>query len=1392
MGVEPTRSFEQRILSPRRLPIPPPPQGDRSILLAPATGGRAWRQDARTGQRAIIRPVLRSITSLLGGDPVRREIERHSEFVEAINALEPAMHGLSDEALRAKTGAFKARLEAGETLDDLLTEAYAVVREVAVRTLGLRHYDVQLIGGVALHQGQIIEMKTGEGKTLVATMPIYLNALTGRGVHLVTVNDYLARRDARWMGPIFHFLGLSVGVLQEAARTEGGRKAFLYQPEKASTQEDLHQLDLVDRKQAYQADVVYGTNNEFGFDYLRDNMARTLEARSQRGHYFAILDEVDNILIDEARTPLIISGPSQEQPEMYERMAQVVKQLRPEDFEINERDRTVTLTAIGEDHVEQLLGVPLRDPDRPEDITVEQARLLGHLEQALRAEYLFKRNKDYVVQSGRVVIVDEFTGRLMAGRRWSDGLHQAVEAKEGVKVRQENVTYATITLQNYFRMYDKLAGMTGTALTEAEEFNKIYSVDVVPLPTNLEYVALLPDTDLEEVEYRENGSKFIFYARTEDPDDTPVFWKRKDYQDVVYRTEESKLRSVVTEILRRHVIGQPLLVGTTSVEMSERLSNRLGAEMLKQLAMTLILRHVYLETHDIADDGMRVEEVEPLYESLEALKKKDLRSFARDLDIPLNPVHEQNLPHLLEILELEQEHAERLEAVLLSGVKHNVLNAKKHDEESRIIADAGALGAVTIATNMAGRGVDIKLGGEVAEEVLGAAHRVLRRMGIDEPENLSLQEQLEQLQSATADPIGIYDAEIELFEKFMDEAQVVRQVGGLHVIGSERHESRRIDNQLRGRAARQGDPGSSQFFLSLEDELMRLFGGSQVAGLMQRLSIDDAVPIGHSIVDRTIEQAQSRVEGAHFDTRKHLLEYDDVLNQQREIFYGQRNRVFSKDDLLQDVAGMLEAEVGDRVAAALADPEGPWKLLAWLEETQPTLNMNSDQPYPSFMLRLLLDNLDGLDGTEALRRALLELASEALQAQYEHLARAVEAQLEAALERLDEQTEQRVEMAEMAIEGALLEAEETGQQMSGRRLMEAVESAAGMQIQINGAAEQNVASDPDAFRQRVPELVEASLGLRIWAGMVQAVENRIGENLELERGLTVPIDWDEAGERLQTALHTLWQGRIKSLLEEIDRDVEASLGRSDRLDAGVIIRTLVQMSYGQRMVFDRKTHQRRSAIVARLTYTFPAAQRLEGQDPEALSERVLAHLQGAQEAMYVTLGRAELGRNAGASVADLEPAHQRALRRTLAEERFKALAEAGPIQSLSERDRGEVVRLVGQSIMTDAYRQLILSVGDQLWVDYLTEMEALRTSIGLEAYGQRDPLVQYKSRAFDMFQQLLGSIRSAVVHRIFRTQPVAQSQTVAAPTAKAASAQAAEQKAAGVGGKRRSRRRRRR
>jgi preprotein translocase subunit SecA len=1297
--------------------------------------------------------MLKGITKLFGGDPVGQELDRYQGIVQQINAYEAPLRALDDARLQGKTDVFRSRIVSGEPLDDILPEAFAVVREVSIRTIGLRHFDVQLIGGVALHEGRIAEMKTGEGKTLVATMPIYLNGLTGKGVHLVTVNDYLARRDARWMGPIFQYLGLTVGILQEASRTEHGRKAFLYDPTKEASQEDVHQLQLVDRKDAYTADVTYGTNNEFGFDYLRDNMAQTLEARSQRGHHYAILDEVDNILIDEARTPLIISGPSHEDPEQYQQMARVVKQLSPEDFEISERDRTVSLTEIGEDHSEQLIGQPLRDPDRPEDITPEQARLLGYLEQGLRAQFLFRRNKDYVVQGGRVIIVDEFTGRLMAGRRWSDGLHQAVEAKEGVRVRQENVTYATITLQNYFRMYEKLAGMTGTALTEAEEFNKIYSVDVLPLPTNLEYIAMQPESELVEVEFRENGQKFAYYARTDDPQSEPVFWRRKDYQDEVYRTEEAKLRAVTMEILRRYVIGQPLLVGTTSVELSEKLSTRLKSQLLQRQAMIEILRGAYMEAHEIPDDGMRVEELQQLYGPLDTLSTALMRPFAKELELVMNPVKPENIEQLAQLLGLEAQHRERLTQALEGGIRHNVLNAKKHAEESAIIANAGAYGAVTIATNMAGRGVDIKLGGEIAEEVLASVNRVLRRIGIQDPEALNLEERLEALGRADAAAIGIYEAELSLFRQFMEEESLVREVGGLHVIGSERHEARRIDNQLRGRSSRQGDPGSSLFFLSLEDELMRLFGGGQVSGLMQRLNIDDATPIAHGIVNRTIEQSQTRVEGANFDRRKHLLEYDDVLNQQREIFYGQRNRVFVKDDLSEDVDEMLRAEVESHVVSALEDPEGPWRLLAWLEEVQPTLGLETEDPTSSFMLSLVLESLNGLDDEQMLKPALVEAASKSLEAQAAHTLKAAESQLERTLSRLDEQIKQRVDLADMAIEGAFLEAEELGGQPDPQALLAAVESAAGMRFEVDGQVRTQIRENSDGFRKAIPELVEASLGLRVWTGLIQALERRIGEKLDLK--VETPIDWDVAEANLFEAMAEAERRRAERIGKEISRELGQSLTRTS--SNAEKIRTLIQMSYSKQKVFDAKSHQAREMVLPRLSYAHYVASMLEGSNPEQLTTRVLDHLAGARQSLQRALGSGELRKS---RIAGLDESLRAELKAALGSEAFE---EALASDSLLPDMREQVEEIVGGSILVEVHRRLFLGVGDRLWVDYLTEMEALRTSIGLEAYGQRDPLVQYKSRAVDMFQSLLDSIRGGIVGRAFRLQ-MAPPQRVVRPS----------------------------
>ncbi|WP_027717658.1 preprotein translocase subunit SecA [Desulfovirgula thermocuniculi] len=698
--------------------------------------------------------MLKLLRNLL--DDNAREIKRLSRLVEQINALEDEVRRLSDEDLRAKTPEFKERLARGQSLDDLLPEAFAVVREVSRRVLGLRHFDVQLMGGIVLHQGRIAEMKTGEGKTLVATLPVYLNALTGRGVHVVTVNDYLARRDSEWMGPIYRFLGLSVGLI-------------------------VHGLDTAARKKAYAADVTYGTNNEFGFDYLRDNMAVHPDQVVQRELYYAIVDEVDSILIDEARTPLIISGPAEKSTDLYYTFARLVPRLqRDVDYKVDEKARTVVLTEEGVAKVEKMLGV--------ENLYDEKNYQLTHyLLNALKAYTLMKRDRDYVVKDGQVIIVDEFTGRLMFGRRYSDGLHQAIEAKEGLRVERETQTLATITFQNYFRMYEKLAGMTGTAATEEEEFRKIYGLDVVVIPTHKPMI-------------------------------------RKDLPDVVYKTERAKFKAVVEEIARRHATGQPVLVGTISIEKSELLS--------------------------------------------QMLKKR--------------------------------------------GIPHQVLNAKYHEKEAEIVAQAGRLGAVTIATNMAGRGTDILLGGN--PEFLAQAE--LRQQGYD---------------PHSSDPAvqELYRAALEKYRRITaEEHEKVVALGGLHIIGTERHESRRIDNQLRGRAGRQGDPGSSQFFLSLEDDLMRLFGSENIAGLMDRLGIDEDTPIEHPLVTRSIETAQKRLENRNFEIRKHILQYDDVINQQREIIYRQRRQVLMGENLKEVVLKMVEETVEravDRYCPEGVPPE-EWDL----------------------------------------------------------------------------------------------------------------------------------------------------------------------------------------------------------------------------------------------------------------------------------------------------------------------------------------------------------------------------------------------------------------------------------------------------------------------------------
>ncbi|MFQ3565757.1 MAG: preprotein translocase subunit SecA [Aggregatilineales bacterium] len=765
--------------------------------------------------------MFKNLVKKVVGDPTERALVRYRETVSKINAYEPALQALSDDALRAKTDEFKQRLANGETLDDLLPEAYAVVREASVRTIGLRHFDVQLIGGIVLHEGRIAEMKTGEGKTLVATLPLYLNALLGKGAHLVTPNDYLSKIGVQMMGPIYHFLGLSVGVIQSSA-SDPDAGSYLFDPAFPSNDARFQNLRPVTRREAYQADITYGTNNEFGFDYLRDNMVIDVSQLVQRELNFAIVDEVDNILIDEARTPLIISGQADEPSDLYKKFTQIVRTLKrssqksidddaPDgDFVVEEKDRVAYLTEAGVEKVERFLGIE-------QLYSAENADVIPYLDNALRAHALYEKDKEYIVQDGQVIIVDEFTGRLMYGRRFSEGLHQAIEAKEGVQVRRENLTLATITFQNFFRMYNKLAGMTGTALTEAEEFEKIYNLEVVAIPTHRPMIRL-------------------------------------DYEDLIFATEEAKFKAVVAEIKERQARGQPVLVGTVAIETSERLSK--------------------------------------------ALKR--------------------------------------------AGVEHQVLNAKQHEREAEIITQAGRPGTVTIATNMAGRGVDILLGGNPE----GLARDMLRKQGIE-----ITQATPEQWEAALA----------KAREQVEADRQIVLEQGGLFVLGTERHEARRIDNQLRGRAGRQGDPGESRFFLSLEDDLMRRFGGDRVKNFMNWAKIPEDEPIESGVVTRAIGQAQTRVEGYNFDIRKRVLEYDDVVNKQREVIYRQRRELLHREDLREDFLKLLEEQVGkivDEFTPNAADPES-WDLEA-LHRQLFTLFPVPDRITPETMQGKSLDDLEDM------------------------------------------------------------------------------------------------------------------------------------------------------------------------------------------------------------------------------------------------------------------------------------------------------------------------------------------------------------------------------------------------------------------------------------------------
>ena len=792
--------------------------------------------------------MFKKILKTVVGDPHEKEVKRLQPIVDQINDLEPYFQQLSDDKLRDKTQEFVGRHHAGETLDELLPEAFAAVREASRRTIGLRHYDVQLIGGIVLHHGKIAEMKTGEGKTLAATLPLYLNALTGRGVHLVTPNDYLSKVGAQWMGPVYHALGLSVGVVQSNTGDGRMQPAFLFDPSFITDDDRYQYLRPVDhRRKAYDADITYGTNNEFGFDYLRDNMMWDASQRVQRELYFAIVDEVDNILIDEARTPLIISGPAEESDENYRRLADIVPRLRDEeDYTVDEKARVVTLTEEAISKMEDWLGV--------DNLYAQEHFELTHfLDNALKAQVIFKRDRDYIVSDNdEVIIVDEFTGRLMYGRRYSEGLHQAIEAKEHVKVQRESMTLATITFQNYFRMYEKLAGMTGTADTEAEEFAKIYELDVVVIPTHRPMV-------------------------------------RQDLPDSVYRTEEAKYRAVIQEILFCHCKGKPCLVGTASIERSELLHRRLSAQSLQTMAQVTLLRNL-LQHRDDLEKSQRQELNAILSQPLESISPRDMAHIGRQLRMNMKPLRSENIDSLAQEIGLGLEEQERLAEALRSGVPHEILNAKQHEREATIIAQAGRPGAVTIATNMAGRGVDILLGGN--------------------PEGLAraeLQKSHPEMSDVSPD---VWRQSVERAKKIIEvDRNKVLELGGLHIVGTERHEARRIDNQLRGRAGRQGDAGSSRFFLSLEDDLMRRFGGQGISSLMERLGVEDDVPIEHGLVSKSIENSQTKVEGYNFDIRKHVLEYDDVVNKQREVIYEQRLRILQESHLRSIVLNMVADEL---------------------------------------------------------------------------------------------------------------------------------------------------------------------------------------------------------------------------------------------------------------------------------------------------------------------------------------------------------------------------------------------------------------------------------------------------------------------------------------------------
>lgn len=794
-------------------------------------------------------------------DTSKKDVELVMPVVERANALEPEFLALSDEQLRERALTYKDKAKAGATPDQMMAEVFACVREVSKRLLNMRQFDVQLVGSAVLHQGRIAEMKTGEGKTLVAVAPLVLNALTGRGAHLVTANDYLARRDAVWMGPVFDFMGLSLGIIQgQSAEADELGGSYIYTP--GAQHDDPRYLDLVpcSRREAYSCDITYGTNHEFGFDYLRDNMAFEEDDLVMRELHYAIVDEVDSILIDEARTPHIISGPSMEDVSIYKEVDQIVKQLEIEThYTADKKNHTAQLTEAGMDRVEELLGIPniASDP-----------KMFHHVNAGVQAYGLFDRDVDYVVRSGEVVIVDENTGRMMFGRRWGNGLHQAMEAKEGVAVQRESQTIATITFQNLFRLYEKLAGMTGTAKTEEDEFRKIYALDVVTVPTHRPMI-------------------------------------RTDHADIVYKSLEAKYRGIGWEILRLFTRQQPVLVGTRSIEMSEQVSARLTSEMLQKMVIVQRLRDRVEVKKDIK--GQLKDGATALYNTpLADLKRPAMSTFLAQVDLTGDPLQGDWIEWTLKQFELPDENREHLLEALKHGIPHNVLNAKFHEREALIIAEAGRKGQVTIATNMAGRGVDILLGGRIVDDLVEQSRTATGDAEFEDQQSSTYANYRRGGQERAAPPLPLNDQERKGL------AEEIRALGGLFILGTERHESRRIDNQLRGRAGRQGDPGESRFYVALEDTLWRIFNANMLENPVLKMW-PPMEEVNAKFLSGMIKKTQQRIEQHFFEGRKHVLEYDDVLNAQREHIYGLRREILLGRDCREDLKGQIKEIIRETV-----------------------------------------------------------------------------------------------------------------------------------------------------------------------------------------------------------------------------------------------------------------------------------------------------------------------------------------------------------------------------------------------------------------------------------------------------------------------------------------------